>query len=137
MGHGLEAHGHGAEVKVHIGHDLAGLHGDGVQSEAVVVAGQQIGSQHLIVRHVVGLIQNPVSQAGAVCAGGQHRGIGDIGGNAVVPVEGFQRHIAGIGHRNVIAHLAVGHDLGIAPLGNGHAQRRGLVVKGICEKECC
>ena len=137
MGHGLEAYGHGAEVKVHIGHDLAGLHGNGVQSEAVVVAGQQIGGQHLIVCHVVGLIQNPVSQAGAVSSGGQHRGIGDIGGDAVVPVEGLQRHIAGVRHRNVITHLAADHDLGIAPLGDGHAQRRGLVVGGELDDLAC
>ena len=137
MGHGLEAHGYGAEVEVHIGHDLAGLHGNGVQSEAVVVAGQQIGGQHLIIRHVVGLIQNPVSQTGAVSSGGQHCGIGDIGGDAVVPVEGLQRHIAGVRHRNVITHLAAGHDLGIAPLGDGHAQRRGLVVGGELDDLAC
>ena len=47
-----------------------------------------------------------------------------------MPVEALQIHIGGIGHGNVIPHLAPGQQLGVAPLGNGHPQDGGLIVIG-------
>ena len=47
-----------------------------------------------------------------------------------MPVEVLQCHVGRVGHRDVIPHLAARQHLGIAPLGDGHAQIRGLVVIG-------
>ena len=45
-----------------------------------------------------------------------------------MPVVAVQRHVAGVRHREVVAHLASGQHLGVAPLGDDHAQVGGLVV---------
>ena len=38
----MEADRNPAEVKINVGHHFAGLHGNGVEAEAVVVAGEQV-----------------------------------------------------------------------------------------------
>ena len=130
LGHGLEAHRHLAELETDVGDMLPRLHGDGVQVEGVVAAGEQVGRQQLVVGAVVGLVQHLVIQARAVGAGGQHGGPGGVGGNAVVPVELRERHVGGVGDGEVVPHLAARQRLGVAPFGDGDAQLGGLVVVG-------
>ena len=45
-----------------------------------------------------------------------------------MPIVAVQRHVAGVRHREVVAHLASGQHLGVAPLGDDHTQVGGLVV---------
>ena len=45
-----------------------------------------------------------------------------------MPIKIGERHITGVGDRDVIAHGAAGQCLGVAPLGDGHTQVGGLVV---------
>ena len=45
-----------------------------------------------------------------------------------MPVKLRERHIAGVGHSEVVAHLAPSQHLGITPLGDSHAQVGGLIV---------
>ena len=47
-----------------------------------------------------------------------------------MPEEVLQIDIAGVGDRDVIPHGLAGQQLGVAPLGDGHAQVGGLVVSG-------
>lgn len=49
---GLEAHGNLAKIEIDISDHLSGLHGNGVEAEGVVVAGEQIGRQHLIYTNI-------------------------------------------------------------------------------------
>ena len=56
----LEADRNLAEVKIDVGHHFAGLHGNGVEAEAVVVAGEQVARQHLIARVVIGFVEDTV-----------------------------------------------------------------------------
>ena len=65
----LEADRNLAEVKIDVGHHFASLHGNGVEAEAVVIAGKQVARQHLIARVVVGLIENAIIEPCAVGAG--------------------------------------------------------------------
>lgn len=78
----LEAHRNLSKVKIDVGHDLTRLHGNGVEAEAVVVAGEQVARQHLIARVVIGFVEDTVVEPCAVSAGGERRGtrhiIGDL-----------------------------------------------------------
>lgn len=74
----LEADRNLAEVKIDVGHHFAGLHGNGVEAEAVVVAGEQVARQHLIARVAVGFVEDAVVEPRAVGAGGQRRGTSHI-----------------------------------------------------------
>ena len=47
-----------------------------------------------------------------------------------MPVEFGERHITGVRHGDVVAHLAARQGLSVAPLGDGDAQVGGLVVVG-------
>ena len=128
LSHRLEAHGNLAEVQIDVRDILSGLGGDSVQAKRVVAAGNQVGCQHLIDPGVVGLIENAVVEPGAVSASGEDGRPGRIGGNPVMPVKFAERHVAGVGDGEVIPHLAPGQRLGVASLGDGHAQVGGLVV---------
>ena len=44
-----------------------------------------------------------------------------------MPVEIFERHVAGVAHGKVVAHLAPRQSLGVAPFGDNYAQVGGLV----------
>ena len=127
-GSGLESHRYLTEVKIDLRDLLARLGGDGVEVEGITAGTGQIGGQHLIVAAGAGLVKDTVIEPRTVGPGGQQHGGGCIGGDTVVPEEVFQRHVAGVGHREVVAHLTPCQYLGIAPLGDGHAQAGGLVV---------
>ena len=124
----MEADRNLAEVKIDVGHHFAGLHGDGVEGKAVIIAGEQVARQHLIARVVIGLIENAVIEPCAVGAGGQRRGTSYIVGNFIVPEEGLQRHVGGIGHRQIITHGLARHDLCVAALGDGNAETGRLII---------
>ena len=79
---------------------------------------------------VVGLIENAIVESRAVGAGGEHRGTRHIIGNLIMPEEGFQRHIGGVGDRQIIAHGLACHDLRVAALGDADAQLSRLIVGG-------
>ena len=72
----MEADRNLTEVKIDVGHHFAGLHGNGVEAEAVVVAGEQVARKHLIARVAVGFVEDAVVEPRAVGAGGQRRGCG-------------------------------------------------------------
>ena len=74
----LEADRNLAEVKIDVGHHFVCLHGNGVEAEAVVVAGEQVARQHLIARVAVGFVEDAVVEPRAVGAGGQRRGTSHI-----------------------------------------------------------
>lgn len=124
----LEAHRNLSKVKIDVGHDLTRLHGNGVEAEAVVVAGEQVARQHLIARVVIGFVEDTVVEPCAVSAGGERRGTRHIIGDLIVPEEGFQRHVGGIGHRQIVAHGLARHDLRVAALGDADAEAGGLIV---------
>lgn len=124
----LEADRNLAEVKIDVGHHFAGLHGNGVEAEAVVVAGEQVARQHLIARVAVGFVEDAVVEPRAVGAGGQRRGTSHIIGNFIVPEEGFQRHVGGVRHRQIVAHGLARHDLRVAALGDADAEAGGLII---------
>ena len=126
----LEANRNLAEVKIDVGYDLAGLHGDGIECKAVIVAGEQVGGQHLIARVVAGLIENAIVETCTVGTGGEHCGTSHIIGDFIMPEERLQRHIRGIGNRQVIAHGLTGHDLCVTPFGDGNAKICRLIVGG-------
>lgn len=122
IGYALETNRNLTEVKVDVGNDFTCLHGNGVEGKGVVVAGQQIGGQHLIVCGIVGLIQDAVVQSGAVSAGSERGSPGNIGGNAVMPVKTLQIHIGGVGYGDVVAHLISGKYGSVAAFGDGNTQ---------------
>lgn len=94
----LESNRHLTKIKVDVRHNLASLHGNCVQGEGIVVAGQKIRGQHLVAALIVGFIENPVVEPGAVGSGGQRSGPGHIIRNLVVPVEVFKGHIGSVGY---------------------------------------
>src|SRR5699024_10574948 len=96
------------------GDHFAGLHGDCVQTETVVIGREQIGSQHLVVRCVIGRIEHSVVEPGAVGTSGQGSGSGNVVGDLVVPIEVLQRHIGGVCHGDVVAHRLAGKNLRVA-----------------------
>ena len=49
-------------------------------------------------------------------------------GNFIVPEEGFQRHVGGVGHRQIVAHGLACHDLCVAALGDGNAEAGRLII---------
>ena len=124
----LEADRNLPKIKIDVGHHFAGLHGNGVEAEAVVVVGEQVGGQHLIAHVVVGLIENAVVEPRAVSAGGQRRGTSHIVRNFIVPEEGLQRHVGGVGHRQIVAHGLACHDLRVAALGDDDAETGRLII---------
>ena len=124
----LEADRDLAKVKIDVCDNLSGLLGDCVKRKGVVVAGEQVGGQHLIIGLVVRLVEDAVVESGAVGACGQYGGRCSVGGDAVMPEETFQSDIAGIGDGKIIAHGVPSQHRGVAPLGNGHAQIGGLVI---------
>lgn len=124
----LEADRNLAEVKIDVGHHFACLHGNGVEAEAVVVACEQVARQHLIARVVIGFVKDTVIEPCAVGAGGKRRGASHIVGNFIVPEEGLQRHVGGIGHRQIVAHGLACHDLRVAALGDADAETGRLII---------
>ncbi len=108
----------------------ARLHGDGVQRKGIVIAGEQVGCQHLIVGRVVGLIQDAVIQPCAVGAGGEGSRPSNIGGDTVMPEETLQIHIGGVGNGDVVSHLISGQHRSVAALCDGNAQFSRLIIGG-------
>ena len=124
----MEADRNLAEVKIDVGYHFAGLHGNGVESKAVIIACEQVARQHLITRVVIGLIENAVIEPRAVSAGGERRRTHHIVGNFIMPEEGLQRHVGGVGHRQIVAHGLACHDLRVAALGDADAEAGGLII---------
>ena len=122
--HGGKAAGHGTELETHVGNilTLSETQCGGVETQRVVVGGQQVAGQSAVIVQI-GLERDLIVHALIIGASGDADGASGIGGDAIMPEEAVQSNIGGVGNTGeVIAHDLAGLHLIIAGLLDGDAR---------------